>query len=476
MAYFNRKINGNTNRIMVPYIWIWSLFATFVLFFLLYILYDSTVNNEWPKLISFIAVGMMAFQLFMLKKAGRNFFSFEIWFTIFSYLFMFGQIFLVGLLGIDEITALGHDRSVFDPRYSAETMYHAAIFVLACIQIMVTFFLTCQIKRNDEESCCPEIFYVAVIMIIIGLPCHLIYSGRMIILAQTFSSYDAIVDQSGLIDDFANFFIYGLICLIFSRKINWQRMKIIIFVVICYLVLVMGLTGDRRYQIVSILVLLLSAFKAKKIRFSWKYLMLGIAGYFFLTLFYVLREIRTDSLVSLTQLINLYIDTFESKNNILIQTLYEFGSSFYTVCLAFKYMPDTLSFKYGLTIISGIVSIIPLGFLYSNSKIFTAGRLASELMGLGATTVGASIYADFYGNFGFVGGIVCAACLGLIVGKLFYIEKTNFSNDYYDARYFILFYALIHLARASFTEVIRTTTWGLLVLFILRVLFMRRAR
>ena len=467
--------NDFPKRMMVPSVCLQSLVVTCILFFVLYFICAGHIDSKWPKIISIIAVIMLCYQIYVLRRTGRDFFSFEIWLVIFSYLFMFGQIILVGLFGIETITALGYDRSVLDQRYSNEIMIQASMFVLSCIQMMVTCFVGYQNKKSAAvEKYFPEVFSAAIVMIAIGLPCHLIYSGRMIILAQTFGSYDAIIDRSGLIDDFSTFFIYGVICLIFSGRIAWKKQKIVIFIVIGYLVLVMGLTGDRRYQVASIIVLILSVFKVRKLNFSWKYIMLGVAGYFLLTLFYVLREIRTDNLVSFTQLIQIFINAMSFDNNILVQTMYEFGGSFYTVCLAFKYIPQVISFKYGLTIISGLISIIPLGFLYQNSKLFTTGRLASELMSVGATTVGASIFADFYGNFGFVGGIIGAGVIGVILVRLFYAKIDKLSIGYFNARYYILFYALIHIARASFTEVIRTTAWGLLVMYVSSKIFLRR--
>ena len=95
-------------------------------------------------------------------------------------------------------------------------------------------------------------------------------------------------------------------------------------------------------------------------------------------------------------------------------------------------------------------------------------------MSVGATTVGASIFADFYGNFGFVGGIIGAGVIGVILVRLFYAKIDKLSIGYFNARYYILFYALIHIARASFTEVIRTTAWGLLVMYVSSKIFLRR--
>ncbi len=471
------KVNSD-KKIKVSRIGILFLVITVILFGIVGVIYYNEANIVWTKVVSRLVITMMICQIYCLWKVKKNLFCFEIWFTMFSYLFMFGQIILVGIFRIDQINALGHMRNVLDTRYSPEIMLKSALFILSCIQVIVTFFVIKNNKRDKVRKIIikkryPEVFSAAVVLLMIGFPCHLIYSLRMIIRAQIYKSYDAIIDTSGLIDDFSNFFVYGLICLIFSGYITKKKLSIIIVLSMCYFVVIMGLTGDRRYQIVSIIVLLLAFFKSKKITFSWKWLLIGVVGYFMLLLFYILREIRTENLVSGIQLINLIIKMLGS-NNILVQTLYEFGGSFYTVCLAFKYIPEFIPFKYGLTILSGIISIIPLGFIYQDMQIFTVGRLASELMDIGKTTVGASVFADLYGNFGIVGGLVFAAFFGLFLMKLFYLKQKKWTKGYFEARYYILFYVLIHLVRASFTEVIRTGVWGLMALYISSLILTRR--
>ena len=471
MMYFNSK-----KKIKISRIYFLFLVITVVMFGIVGFIYYNEVNITCLKALARLSVIMMTCQVYFLWKVKKNFFCFEIWFVVFSYLFTFGQIILVGLFGMKEITALGHRRNILDSRYSLEIMIKSALFILSCIQVMVVFFL----KKNKEDrkfrrerKRYSEVFSAAIVLLVIGLPCHLVYCLRMVEKAQSFKSYDAIIDTSGLVDDFANFFIYGLICLIFSGYISKKNLSIIIALTVCYLVIIMGLTGDRRYQIVSIIVLLFAFFRTHKFKFSWKWLLMGIVVYFMLSLFYILREIRTENLVSGGELINIFIKMLGSKN-ILVQTLYEFGGTFYTVCLAFKYIPEIIPFKCGFTIVSGLISIIPLGFLYQNTKIFTIGRLASELMNIGKTTVGASIFADLYGNFGIIGGIIFAGIFGVILEKILYSEKRKWSKGYFEARYYILFYALIHLVRASFTEVIRTSVWGLMSLFISSLILKRR--
>lgn len=471
------SLDENKKGVYVSPTWLIHILVTIIFTFVTSILYKKSINNDWTSTISIVVIIMLVYQVTSLFKSGRKYYSFEIWFVVLSYLFMFGQVLLDGFFGITQIEALGYNRAVIDSRYDNITMYHASIFILLCIQWMFLFLVVrkgCIVSYDESYDI--GVFSAAIPLLVVGIPCHLVYSIQMIFMAQTVGSYNAILDKTGLIDDFSNFFIYGIICLIFSHKLTRNKIKMLIAVVSIYLVFVMALTGDRRYQIVSIIVLVLSYLKCYNIKIGFRFIGLAVGGYLFLSLFYVLREIRENDLVSIGEFISVYSDmVFGIRTSILTQTLYEFGGSFYTVCLAVRYVPLSIGYKYGMTILSGIISIIPLGFLYQESRVFQDGRLASQLMQMGSTTVGGSAYADLYGNFGLIFGVVAAAVLGFAVYILFNRRgNVKYGSCFENARYYILFYALIHLARASFTEVIRTAVWGLAILYLAYNLKRRR--
>lgn len=444
-----------------------QLVITIAVLYWIIAMYDASPRVDWAKTIGWVALIMMAQQLFSLYIQGKRVQSFEVWFILFSYLFMFGRIFLVGVLGIEEITALNYDRGVFDDRYSKTLHYQSALFVLMANQLIFCGFLLNGRKTNVAKAeSDPALYKAGVIMLCIGIPCHLIYSLQMIASAQASGSYNSIVDQTGLIDDLSNFFIYGLICMIFSGRYSKTTLRNIIFAAIAYLIVVMALTGDRRYQAVSIIVLLLGYARSTQMKFSFKMIWIGIGAFFLLALFYVLREIRTSELTSLGNFVGVFWDKLaNAEDGLLTQTLYEFGGSFYTVCLAIKYVPAQIGFKFGSTILSGILSIIPAGFMYQNWEVFQHGRLAHQLLNLAGTTVGASVFADLYGNFGWIGGGIAAFLMGIFLPKLLEKKNRQTSDALVNARYYILFYALIHLTRASFTEVIRTAVWALMILY-----------
>lgn len=441
---------------------------TFLLLGCILVVQEMDLGDGWVKFSAWVAVVIGGIQIISLLKTKKTIFSFEIWFVVLAYLFMFGQIILVGIFRVDTLYALGYERSVLDSRYHPEIMFQSSLFILMCIQcIVMGFLLVPRDELVNDFKYHSKSYHAAIVFLTIGFPCHLLNSASMIYYAQKYGSYGAITESTGLIDDFSNFLVYGLLCLLVSNRLSKKKMIVVYGITCIYLVLVMMLTGDRRYQVVSIIVLLLAFLRYYKVQFSRKFLWIVLIGYLFLNVFFVLREIRTDGLVSIDGFFSVYFDMLlMHENNILVQTLYEFGGSFYTVCLALKYIPGVVEYVGGFTLLSGIIAVVPLGFLYKESALFQKGRVATHLMEAGKTTVGGSLFQDLYANFGFLGGVILATIFGVVVSKLFNKGRKDGDEAYGFARYYILFYALIHLVRASFTEVIRTAVWALIVLYL----------
>lgn len=448
--------------------------SLFTMIFVLSIYILHYIPDNWTTIISYLSFFLFCFQVYSLKKTRHRIWSFECWFLFLSYLFMFGQVLLSGLFDIQYIEALGFHRPVIDQRYSEWSMFISSAFILASIQAINNgFILIKPISIITIENRYKD-YILAKILLFIGFPCHLLYSTSMISYAQRGGSYNDIVDQSGLIDDFSNFFIYGMIALIFSKKLNRKAITIVILAVLSYFLIIMSLTGDRRYQIVSIIVIFLGylhCYSTYNILTLFKYI---LYSYPVLVLLYLLREIRENSLLSFFDFVPLYYNAlFELGGNIFTQTLYEFGGSFYTVCLAFTYIPLYIGYEYGLTIIVGLFKIFPFGFAYQDLDFYKEGYISVKLMNLGSTTVGASIYADLYANFGIFCGLLISLIVGIVIGKLINKSFMDKSYCYNMTRYFIIFYSLIHLVRASFTEVIRNVVWGLAILFFIEFILKR---
>lgn len=436
---------------------------------ILAIKYDIGNYSNWETILGWSAICLLVVQIISLLLVDINFTDVQFFFLLFFYLFMFGQIILKGVLGVDTIESTGHVQTLMDSRYTDQNMMYSAIFILCCIQGLVCGFLAkpSPMPQVAEMSSSNTLLYTGIGILLFAVPCQLLYCIQMISVAQTSASYEYLSSSTGLIDDFANFTVPGFICLFFSKKLSKCKLTILMLLLVVYYAVVMICTGDRRYQVVSIIVLALAYIKINRIKFSYKYVPLIVVAIWGLNLLTVLRNIRYGGLVSIGEFFTNYAsDVFSLGGGVIGQTLYEFGGSFYTVCLALKFVPEMITFRFGTTILSGIISIIPLGFFYQQSAIYSYGRIAQDLMDLGNTTVGASVMQDFFTNFGWSGGIIATFFLGLIISRLFRVTDKGIKSGLYWVKYYTLFYALIHLPRASFTEVIRTGVWGIAFLYL----------
>jgi len=444
-----------------------------------YLNYDHRdYMQNWSTVTGRLGLALLAQQLITMKILRVCLTDFRLWFIGFSYLFMFGQIFLDGVLGIKEIESLGRLRPVIDARYDRELLYHSALFVLCCIQSCFIGMLAPFRGENRAESPLqteavnPAMCTTGLLVLLLAVPCRLVTDYSMIQQAGA-AGYFGLQSSVGLVDDFAFFIIPGLLYLMFSGRLPKPTVQAVLLVAVGYCIAVMILTGDRRYQSLVILVLVLAYLRLYDVRFSFKQLWLGLGGLVLLNLFNILRNIRESDLQSLSGfMVNYGGDLLAAS--VVQQTLYEFGGSVYTVCLALQYIPGYFDFRYGATLLSGAMCLIPLGVLYADGELYQYGKIAHQLTELGQTTVGASVYGDLYANFGWV-SIIMAYWLGRVFFKLFK-HDINPNRRYYLAQQFGLFYVLINLVRASFTEGIRASIWGYFFPLLILTVILRRSK
>lgn len=430
-------------------------------------------NSNWVMILGYISLILLGVQIFILLKAGYKLSSFQILFILSLYIFMFGRIILVGVLGINEIYSERFFREVLgSTKINNHILMLTSVFVLCCIQAIVSGLILN--KRDDLFSKkylyeFPDyiLFKTGLWVLIIGLPCHILYSVKIISWTQTSSSYNEIQDISGLLDDFANFLVPGVMCIIFSNYLDKKKILRLCIFLFVYLLCVMILTGDRRYQSAVIISVILAIIYRYSIKFSWKSIIIVACIIIMLNLFTTIREIRNNNLVSLESFFSEYSKSiFTFKSNFISQTLYEFGVSIYSVAYVISAIPSVTGFRYGMTFLRAILLIIPAGFLYQDWDFVKFAGISSIAEDYSGSAIGGAMLSDLYGNFGFLGGIIASFIIGLCFAQIFRIRKGK-QYQLENVRYFVLFYSLIHLARASFSEVFRTALWSLFIVYLI---------
>lgn len=454
-----RKITVTIDQ-MILVLW------TIIVCVIAYCLKKNTVpGDSWYVSISIFAVIQLILQICYMKKSRVGLLDFRLWFIIFAYLFLFGKQFLSSIIG-DSI----YDNARIYPRlYDVDLMYAASLFSVASIQAIFTGFFLKNIEKsgdsiikshlNAEPS--DSVMYISgVILTFISFMCALITDGRNILTVQTTGSYHNVSGGTGLIDDFALLLVPAVLYVLFSGKISKKSSRLIILLLSMYYIFVMMLTGDRRYPIISIIVLFLAYVYLFEFKFSIKHFLLMLPVAMILNFFTVLRKIRHSDMVSASDFIKTYGLSLFDFSNTIFETLNEFGTTFFTVCLAIMSIPKFFAYRYGTSILTGIISIIPFGFLYKNSVIYTYGRLTDLLNNYYGTHPGGSVFGDMYANFG-LWGVPLFIFLGYFITSIVFRKTNNIRKN--SIFYFTLFYSLFNLVRASFTEVIRTSVWGIFI-------------
>jgi len=171
---------------------------------------------------------------------------------------MFGNIYLIAADKAEFISwGLIH-------RYNANLLFEAALFILCYLQTLnlgIVIFTNkknrnlkskYRIKLNDRG-----VKYIGIAIAVISTPFRVIIDIGNIIAAQSVGSYYALESQSGISDDVAMLFVPSII-FILNSSISKKKKSVMVIVFVVYSTLIMVLTGDRRYQFIGIIIVMLN--------------------------------------------------------------------------------------------------------------------------------------------------------------------------------------------------------------------------
>ena len=160
---------------------------------------------------------------------------------------------------------------------------------------------------------------------------------------------------------------------------------------------------------------------------------------------------------------------FSNNNNNIFNTFYtslsEFGITFHTYTEAVSFYPDVLPFKYGITYLLGPLTLIP-GIGQIVPLITETLSVPSKIEKIIGYSVGGSFGEELYGNFGLLAIPISVIC-GYLFVKLLRKNINGFYLGYDGAKYYIWFYFLINLVRATFNEILRSSIWTFAILSII---------
>lgn len=434
--------------------------------------YNSNINDiNWANEAFFLSILTITLNLisFYVLKVKISEFQFVIMFLM--YPFMYGRIWLHYLnLDEDVYWSLHKLFSYYDMRL-------ASVFCVCCTQALFLGMILnykkytnnlCLFNIEEDDA---DLFNTGLLMLMIGLPCRIITDINSIITTQATGSIESIASRAGLADDFAYFFIPAILFIMIGKP----KIRKTIFLIVCiYYVIVMSVTGDRRYYVTAIVamgafLLFLNSDKTKNVKW-YKWIFLGYLALVFVNFLEVIRKMRLGGLVSFVDFVKIYgADIFFMKD-LLMDILTEFGISFFSVVAMMSNVEKILGYQYGMSFIRAIPTVFPIGGIFG--IFFDKGSPSTFINTYTGLPVGATIFGDMYANFGYL-SILGIIILGVILSTIF--NNGAYYNKFNVVIYYTEFYILINLVRCTFFEIVRPIVWCMITaIFLYQVVLKKK--
>ena len=267
---------------------------------------------------------------------------------------------------------------------------------------------------------------------------------------QSTGSYSSIQVTSGLVEDFAIIFVPAVVYILISKQLEKKIARWLFIVIICYFIIEMILTGDRRYQIIGCIVVSLCYLKTYSDKIlSVRTILIIFVAFLGLNIIYQLRKVRGGNLTGIVDFVQGMISDW-GNSNILLETLKEFGVSFYSVVGIVKNIPSVIGFQKGLGFYGAIPSILPIGFIAGD--FFRKVSISNTINAMEGRPMGATLIGDFYANFGWI-SIPLVILFGFFIMRMLLLHRND--QNYVQANYFSMMYIFMNLIRSSFYEIVR---------------------
>jgi len=390
-----------------------------------------------------------------------------------TYLFMFGRVWL---------NYLGFDSNIYwvlHKLYDPLELQRVGILTVCCTHSLFLGMMCAYRKNNNvqiekrelEEIDKSSLYSLGIILLLIGIPCRIISDIRSVLATASSGSFTSISASTGMIDDLAFLYVPGLICLMETRT---NLRKVIYIILFVYFIIIMSITGDRRYYVSAIVtfgayIIQKGSLRSHKVK-PERMLIIILVATVFLNFLEVVRKIRMGNLTSFFNFITNYgVDVFV-LDNVIYDVLVEFGISFYSVVSVVSCIPYYFPYQYGMTFLKTIPSVLPVGFLFGN--MFSEASPSTYINQFLSRPVGATMFGDLYANF----GIFCIAgvfVFGIILGNLFRGEKAK-RQGYQCMKYYTYYYILINLVRCSIFEIFRPMIWCTFIPYCILMLIKRK--
>lgn len=441
------------------------IIVSIIIFFVL-----SLNLNKLETVISVIGLLCLLMSLLIViswVKLSKSILNLFMFFLLFLIIFNFGQFIAMFLNSMDMKVLNAYTNSLI--AFSRDVMFKSACiayFSILCLHIggLIAFRKrgNSLVKTNIELNVI-HCKYVGIVMFFICLIPTIIFD--LAYLQQALNagySLSSLSINYGIIDDLARTMKVSIIFLLIGYKDRKKTSKIIFYLAVLYSVFKIWIIGQRGYEFIFLIIISFIYYRYIQ-RFNFRtFIKLGLIIVFLLSLMNSIVYIReTTDKVSLSRVIdNIF------HNNIVIEVLAEFGSTFYTTELIVYHVPEYMNFSYGIEYASSLLSVFPnIGNLNNYLNSINIIRIVGVKSGIG---IGGSLIGEAYYNFGY-GVFIFMIIVGSLLSKLFFkvLTKKGQVNFLKVAISLALYQNIIWLCRDSIMSFPRKCIFELFLPYII---------
>ena len=448
------------------------------------VLYNSLTYSDFGmQVLGVVGIVQFAYSIFSWKKVTGSALNPYMVFLFSAYVFTFGQSFLNVFGKVTDDRAL---TEMFLPSSIMPAQYLTLIFLnffhigglLSCKKHNQQNAANSQITLFDEQNRCNQVKGIRKagrLFIIVSIIPYIVERVTIFYIVLV-SGYGGIYEQQAKVGIFniisilSQYFIPGVLCLLLvetSRRKKWFYIAILLAEIGFWLY-----TGGRSNGVIIASVLLLYYhICVKPIRLK-QAIIIGIAGFFFVSTLGIISETRSASKSDMSAIVS---DNMGSSNA-FYSALSEMGGSMYPMITTMTLVPDRYDYKYGSSYFYSLTSVIPnLGFwdLHPAMKYGNMNDWLQDAMDLNYGP-GFSIVAEAYINFGSLGFLMMLV-LGYCFGLIFNINIRDKYNPLLLVLSFVFCFLIIKTVRNSFLATVRSVFYYILPIYLI-VVYMYKGR
>ncbi len=419
--------------------------------------------------VAWLSNGLLLYGLIVVYRKTHNLFDFNIIFKFMLFLFCNGDAFLY---------SIGYKESYLTKVATKEEFLEATIFFFLCFA-WYQFGERCVLrqKKTVVKNTVPQmsdtalrdsVGIVALILCVISVAPFGYNYIKDLQQSIRYGYGDLFINRSsvtnGLVAYLEKYFIPSLFLLLYCYKEKKcvSRMLYIFLILIALLYIIGGMRGSGLTIIVALLTYYYNFEKEFQRKDIKKVVLILLCIFIIIPAVYSFRQSTQRSIQELSESVT---TTFEDDDNFIVETISELGGSMYPFVLTRRLIPKIYNYRHGESYLASVMMLIPSTFMggYSFASKAALDTWLMETLNLHYGP-GYNIFAETYYNFGWVGGVLCSALLGIFFSLLLTKKGGKTDKDIKSDLFKLIFlYLILIIARYPFHGTLRNLVYIILL-------------